>query len=60
VLVDGAAMPGSAQLPDSLKEFSDVNAATVDTGRDFVPHVSRLIESIDKRLADRMTATGSP
>jgi hypothetical protein len=60
VLVEGATMPKSAELPDSIRIFSDVNAATVDTGRDFNHHVSRLIESIDKRLADRMTAAGSP
>jgi hypothetical protein len=60
VLVEGATMPRSAELPDSLKAFSDVNAATVDTGRDFDHHISRLIASIDKRLADRVTAAGKP
>jgi hypothetical protein len=51
VLVNGAAMPKPAALPDSLKEFSFLNAATVDVGRDFHPHVDRLIQSIDEVLA---------
>ena len=60
VLVEGATMPRAAELPDTLKVFSDVNAATVDNGRDFDQHVSRLIASIDKRLADRLSAAGTP
>jgi hypothetical protein len=40
-----------------LKEVSDINAAIVDTGRDFDLHVARLIDSIDSRLAERRSPT---
>jgi hypothetical protein len=46
VLVRGATMPKAADLPGSLKEVSDINAAIVDTGRDFDLHVARLIDSL--------------
>src|SRR6516162_414528 len=35
VLVGSARMPQPAQLPESLKNFAFLNAAPVDTGRDF-------------------------
>jgi hypothetical protein len=44
-------MPRAEELPDSLKVFSSINAATVDTGRDFDHHMARLIDAIDQRLA---------
>lgn len=50
VLVDGAAMPHASELPDSLKRFAFINAAPVDTGRDFHQHVDRLIRSLDQML----------
>jgi TIR domain len=53
VLVDGAIMPSAAALPDSLKNFSFLNAAPIDVGRDFHPHVARLIQSIDAVLAQK-------
>lgn len=50
VLVDGTTMPGLSELPESLSELSYRNAAEVDTGRDFHPHMDRLIRSMDKIL----------
>jgi hypothetical protein len=50
VLVDGARMPDSAELPASLKEFAFFNAAEVATGRDFHPHLDRLIAAIDRTV----------
>jgi hypothetical protein len=50
VLVDKAVMPTAAQLPDNLKEFAYRNAAEIDSGRDFHPHVDRLIRGIDLLL----------
>lgn len=47
VLVEGARMPRAAELPVSIRKFSDTNAATVDTGRDFFQQMSGLIRSID-------------
>jgi hypothetical protein len=43
VLVGGASMPIVADLPDSIREFSFRNAATVDSGRNFNTDVERLI-----------------
>jgi hypothetical protein len=51
VLVDGARMPSSAQLPASFNEFAFLNAAEVATGRDFHPHLDRLIGAIDRTVA---------
>jgi effector-binding domain-containing protein len=48
VLVEGARMPKSTQLPPSLQEFSFRHAATVDSAQDFHTHVDRLIRSIDR------------
>ena len=56
VLVEGASMPRSVDLPDNLKKFSDINAANVDTGRDFNVHMARLIGSLDQILADAKLA----
>lgn len=53
VLVDGATMPGPADLPESLTAFSAINAATVDVGRDFRPHMDRLRRAIDSIAAER-------
>jgi formylglycine-generating enzyme required for sulfatase activity len=52
VLVGTARMPQPAQLPESLKNFAFLNAAPVDTGRDFHLHMERLIRSIDQTLSD--------
>jgi hypothetical protein len=41
-------MPTHEQLPRSLRTFSDRNAAEVDGGRDFHPHMDRLIHAIDR------------
>jgi hypothetical protein len=57
VLVDGAGMPKAAVLPDSLKKFAFLNAAPVDVGRDFRPHVDRLVQSIDEVLARKSGRT---
>ena len=48
VLVHGATIPSTGELPDSIKSFAFYNAAEVDTGRDFHPHMDRLIRSMDR------------
>jgi hypothetical protein len=53
VLVDNAAMPAVQDLPESLSEMAFLNAAEVDTGRDFRYHIERLSSSIDQILADK-------
>jgi hypothetical protein len=50
VLVNGAGMPAAAALPESLKNFAFLNAAPIDAGRDFRPHVDRLVQSIGNVL----------
>jgi formylglycine-generating enzyme required for sulfatase activity len=61
VLVGSARMPQPAQLPESLKNFAFLNAAPVDTGRDFHQHMERLIRGIDQtdHRARGPTITGS-
>jgi Sulfatase-modifying factor enzyme 1/TIR domain len=53
VLAGSARMPQRAQLPESLQNFAFLNAAPVDTGRDFHQHIERLIFGIDQVLSDR-------
>jgi formylglycine-generating enzyme required for sulfatase activity len=53
ILAGSARMPQPAQLPESLKDFSFLNAAPIDTGRDFHRDMERLIGSIDQMLLDR-------
>jgi formylglycine-generating enzyme required for sulfatase activity len=59
VLVGSARMPQPAQLPESLKNFAFLNAAPVDTGRDFHQHVERLIRGIDQ-IPDRRATSPAP
>jgi TIR domain-containing protein len=50
VLVDGASMPSTGDLPDALRDLAYLNAAPLDVGRDFRAHMDRLIRSIDEVL----------
>ena len=50
VLIDGAPMPRAEQLPESMRAFLRFNAAPVDAGRDFHPHMDRLIADLDGHL----------
>ena len=60
VLVDGATMPNAPSLPESLGRFAFINAAPVDTGRDFHPHVGRLIQSLDRILGPKVGPLKAP
>lgn len=63
VLVGSTRMPQPALLPESLKKFAFLNAAPVDTGRDFHQHMQRLIRGIDQILSQQnvksLVASGS-
>jgi hypothetical protein len=59
VLVDGATMPSSSELPAAFGNFAYLNAAEVMTGRDFRSHIDRLIGAID-RVAAGNAATATP
>jgi TRAP-type C4-dicarboxylate transport system substrate-binding protein len=60
VLIDEARMPSEAELPPSVKRFAFLNAAPVDSGRDFRPHVDRLMRSLDAILAGKGKAPPAP
>ena len=51
VLVDGAKMPSSTELPAEFSNFAYLNAAEVATGRDFRAHMDRLIAAIEQIVA---------
>jgi len=51
VLADGAEMPQSTDLPSSFGNFAFLNAAEVESGRDFRNHMDRLIGAIDRTTA---------
>jgi uncharacterized protein len=53
VLVGDTKMPKPTQLPEALKNFAFINAAPVDTGRDFHPHMERLLREIDRILGSK-------
>jgi hypothetical protein len=48
VLIDGAKMPESSELPATFGNFAYLNAADVSSGRDFRVHLERLIGAIDR------------
>jgi hypothetical protein len=51
VLVEGAEMPRSVDLPPSLQELSARNAVVLDSGRDFHLHTDRLIRGLENLVA---------
>ena len=59
VLVRGAKMPTSSDLPETIKEFSFRNAAEVEAGRDFHPHMERLIRALEHVLKERIAGRHS-
>jgi TIR domain len=56
VLVDGAKMPESTELPPNFSSFAYLNAAEVATGRDFRSHMERLIAAIDQLATGNLAA----
>jgi hypothetical protein len=47
VLVSRAVMPPQDELPDSLHDFSYLNAVQVESGQDFDIHIGRLIRAVE-------------
>jgi len=60
ILIDHATMPGEADLPPSLAHLAFRNAIEVDQGRDFDPHVDRLIRGIEFHFQKSSAATAKP
>jgi hypothetical protein len=53
VLIDRTRLPKSTALPESIRNFAFRQAAEVDSGIDFRPHMDRLIRSMDHYLQRR-------
>lgn len=52
LLVGGAEMPKAGDLPLSLSPFVRRNAVPIDSGRDFNPHMTRLIADLDRYFGE--------
>ncbi len=59
VLIDGAPVPRAEQLPESMRALLRFNAAPVDAGRDFHPHMDRLIADLKRHLNGQMGGGGT-
>ena len=57
ILIGSAKMPAADQLPESLKAFAFINAAPVDTGRDFHQHMDRLIRAVGQAIGTGASKT---
>jgi hypothetical protein len=60
ILFGKTPMPQPEQLPASLKDFAFINAASVDTGRDFHRDLSRVVDTISKFLEAKEGAARRP
>ena len=56
VLIDGAKLPPASGLPEGVRDLVFRQAADVDAGRDFHPHMDRLIGVMDQLLARKTPA----
>jgi SH3-like domain-containing protein len=56
ILVGGARMPRTAELPAAIKEFAKLNAAPVDSGINFENDLDRLIASLDEHFEVRSSS----
>jgi len=59
LLVDGAKMPASTDLPESLRDFVFLNAPEISSGRDFHSHMDRVIETIERAFPGGSRTRGS-
>jgi SH3-like domain-containing protein len=50
ILVGGAKMPEAEEMPESIRAFVELNAASVDSGVNFENDLNRLIGSLDKHF----------
>jgi uncharacterized integral membrane protein len=60
VLIDGAKMPTSSELPASFDNFAYLNAAEVSSGHFFSVHVQHLVAAIDAIAATANAAREVP
>ncbi len=59
LLVGGADMPKADDLPPALQPFIRRNAVPIDSGRDFNPHITRLIADLDRYFGDQAGISAS-
>jgi len=59
VLIGGAVMPTTAELPESIRTFSYRNAASIDSGRNFHVDLERLMRSMDRLLEAKVATVGA-
>jgi len=52
ILVGGAELPTRQQLPEALAPLLRRNAVPVDSGRDFHPHMNRLIAELERTFGE--------
>ena len=57
VLVGGATLPKTSELPESLKDLPFFNAAEVSAGLDFHSHVDRLIRAVEQIIKAKSPST---
>jgi hypothetical protein len=60
VLVEDATMPQPSDLPETLGKLPFINAATVDSGRDFRIHMERVIRALEVVLERAGVAAPAP
>lgn len=60
VLIDGAPLPSARELPLSIRDLAFRQAAPLDSGRDFHPHMDRLIKVMDQLLAHAKQPKAGP
>jgi TIR domain len=58
VLINDTPMPSADELPPSLQELPDFNAAMVESGRDFHMHMERLIRQMKAALGNSAARAG--
>lgn len=56
VLIDRAVMPAERDLPPGMSAFAFINAAHVDSGRDFNAHMERLIRALENSIGPAKAA----
>jgi len=50
ICIKGAAVPRAAHLPPELRPLLDYNVAHLNSGRDFLDNIERIIDAVEKKL----------
>ena len=60
VLIDDAELPAPTSLPEGLRGLAFRQAAPVNSGRDFHPHMDRLIKAMDRLITVQSASEAKP